>query len=227
MPSWTIASMRAWPNAPRDCLLASTSRSVVTCEVEVGEVLVGVVDDAEPLVQRAADCPWCCGWSLPSTGRRGGVTESSRSLTARAISAWRPASACAHRLRRGRWSRPARAHFAQAVFQLVGAHRPAPWPPPRRPAGRRARTHDGDRSAAATSASAPKPTRASPRLTGRSPTMKRISFMRLLVADSAAIANEEGTCRYNGLIPWRDRIMADGRATAADRRGIDRGKSAA
>ena len=33
MPSWTIASIRAWPNAPRDCLLASTSRSVVTCVV--------------------------------------------------------------------------------------------------------------------------------------------------------------------------------------------------
>ena len=33
MPSWTIASIRACPNAPRDCLLASTSRSVVTCEV--------------------------------------------------------------------------------------------------------------------------------------------------------------------------------------------------
>ena len=33
MPSWTMASIRAWPNAPRDCLLASTSRSVVTCDV--------------------------------------------------------------------------------------------------------------------------------------------------------------------------------------------------
>src|ERR1700710_558182 len=33
MPSWTIASIRAWPNAPRDCLLASTSRKVVTCDV--------------------------------------------------------------------------------------------------------------------------------------------------------------------------------------------------
>ncbi len=33
MPSCTIASIRAWPNAPRDCLLASTSRSVVTCVV--------------------------------------------------------------------------------------------------------------------------------------------------------------------------------------------------
>src|SRR5436190_70228 len=33
MPSWTMASIRAWPNAPRDCLLASTSRSVVTWEV--------------------------------------------------------------------------------------------------------------------------------------------------------------------------------------------------
>ena len=43
--------MRPWPNAPRACLLASTWRSEVTCEDEVGEVLLRVVDDGEPLVE--------------------------------------------------------------------------------------------------------------------------------------------------------------------------------
>ena len=50
-PSCTIASMRAWPKAPRTCLLESTSRSEVTCDESSVEVLLRTVDDREPLVQ--------------------------------------------------------------------------------------------------------------------------------------------------------------------------------
>ena len=93
MPSWTIASIRAWPNAPRDCLLASTSRSVVTCEVRSVRFLCALsmmpsrscsTRKLSMVLRVVASIDWPTRW----------VTESSRSLTARAISAWRPASAC-------------------------------------------------------------------------------------------------------------------------------------
>ena len=92
MPSWTIASIRAWPNAPRDCLLASTSRSVVTCEVRSVRFLCALsmmpsrscsTRRLSMVLRVVASIDWPTRW----------VTESSRSLTARAISAWRPASA--------------------------------------------------------------------------------------------------------------------------------------
>jgi len=47
------------------------------------------------------------------------------------------------------------------------------------------------------SASAAKPISAAPVRTGRSPTVKRISFMLSLVTDSGLNANEEGTFMVN------------------------------
>ena len=43
--------MRPWPNAPRACLLASTSRSEVTCEERSVRFLLRIVDDGEPFVE--------------------------------------------------------------------------------------------------------------------------------------------------------------------------------
>ena len=95
MPSWTIASIRAWPKAPRDLLVGEHVAQGRDLRGEVGEVLVRVVDDAEPLMQLAQSCPSCCAWCFSIDWPTRWVTESSRSLTARAISACRPASACA------------------------------------------------------------------------------------------------------------------------------------
>ncbi len=51
------------------------------------------------------------------------VTESSRSLTARVISAWRPTSACAHRVDAAGGLGLRAQHLAEALFQFVGANR--------------------------------------------------------------------------------------------------------
>ena len=141
MPSWTIASIRAWPNAPRDCLLASTSRSVVTCVVRSVRFLCALsmmpsrscsTRKLSMVLRVVCSIDWPTRW----------VTESSRSLTARAISAWRPASACAHRIDPAGGLALRAQHFAQAFFQFVGADglrhrqfRAAPAGP---------RDHDGD-----------------------------------------------------------------------------------
>ena len=174
MPSWTIASIRAWPKAPRDCLLASTSRSVVTCEVRSVRFLCALsmmpsrscsTRRLSMVLRVVASIDWPTRW----------VTESSRSLTARAISAWRPASACAHRIdpAGGLALRPQ--HLAEALLQLVGAdrlrHRQF------RAAAAGAGDDDGDRPAAAPARA--RRSRSAHRRSriGRSPTMKRISFM--------------------------------------------------
>ena len=105
------------------------------------------------------------------------VTESSRSLTVRAISAWRPASAwpiastrpvaslCARIISESR-SSSSSARIACAI--AISA--------PRRPERAITTAIVSSRS----SASAPKPISAAPVRTGRSPTMKRISFMEPL-----------------------------------------------
>ena len=51
------------------------------------------------------------------------VTESSRSFTARAISAWRPASAWAHRIDAAGGFALCTQHFRKPFFKLVGADR--------------------------------------------------------------------------------------------------------
>ena len=94
MPSCTIASIRAWPNAPRDCLLASTSRSVVTCEVRSVRFLCALsMMPSRSCSTRRLSMVWRVVASIDWPTRC--VTESSRSLTARVISDWRPTSACA------------------------------------------------------------------------------------------------------------------------------------
>ena len=121
MPSWTIASIRAWPNAPRDCLLASTSRSVVTCAVRSVRFLCALsmmpsrscsLRKLSIVLRVVCSIDWPTRW----------VTESSRSLTARAISACRPASACAIASTRPVDSLWARSMSLQPLLQLVGAH---------------------------------------------------------------------------------------------------------
>ena len=51
MPSWTMASIRACPNAPRDLLVGEHVAQRRHLRGEFGEVLVRIVDDAEPLMQ--------------------------------------------------------------------------------------------------------------------------------------------------------------------------------
>src|SRR5450631_2538126 len=89
MPSCTIASIRAWPNAPRDCLLASTSRSVVTCEVRSVRFL----------------------WALSMMPRRSCSTRS-ESMVLRVVCSIDAAGGLALRAE----------HFAQALFEFVGAN---------------------------------------------------------------------------------------------------------
>ena len=102
------------------------------------------------------------------------VTESSRSLTARAMSAWRPASA---------WpiasTRPVASVWARSISLRRSSSSSAriacaiASSAPRRPE----RAITMAMISSSISASAPKPISASPVRTGQSPIMKRISFM--------------------------------------------------
>ena len=122
MPSCTIASIRAWPNAPRDCLLASTSRSVVTCEVRSVRFLCALsMMPSRSCSTRKLSMVWRVVASIDWPTRW--VTESSRSLTARVISDWRPTSACAMASTRPVEFALRPQHLAQALFQFVSANR--------------------------------------------------------------------------------------------------------
>lgn len=108
----TIASIRACSNAPRDRLLASTSRSVVTCGLYRRKPR-GRIDDARAVLRPCTRklsmvlrvvCPI-------DYGRDGSRIQPP--LTARAISAWRPAMT-RHRINPIR-PRLCAEHFAQAL----------------------------------------------------------------------------------------------------------------
>ena len=176
MPSWTMASIRAWPNAPRDCLLASTSRKRGDLRGQIGEILVRVVDDAEPLMQHAQAVHGVAGGGFhrladPVRHRIQPLVDRARHLGLAADQRLRhrvdPAGGLALRPQ----------HLAEALLQLVGAdglrHRHF------RPAAAGAGDDDGDGQQQHQRQRA----EADQRLAGvdrRSPTMKRISFMPLL-----------------------------------------------
>ncbi len=198
--------------------MASTSRSVVTCEVRSVRFLWALSmmpsrscsTRSESMVLRVVcSIDWPTRW----------VTVSSRSLTARAMSAWRPASACPIAS-----TRPVASLWARSISLKRSSSSTARMAcatassAPRRP----------DRAitmamiVSNVSASAPKPISAAPVWTGRSPIMKRISFMGALVADSSANANEEGTFMVNRRLIF---VVKD--ALTGGEARIDPGKSAA
>ena len=102
------------------------------------------------------------------------VTESSRSLTARAMSAWRPASAWPIS-----WTRPVASDWARSISLTRSSSSSAriacaiASAAPRLPDRAMMMAMISNR----TSASAPNPSSASPVCTGASPIVKRISFM--------------------------------------------------
>jgi len=87
MPSWTIASIALGRRRAR-LLVASTSRSVVTCEVRSVRFLCALSMMRAAHAARAG-CPWCCAWSAPSTGRPGGSpNQAARSPRAPCSADW-------------------------------------------------------------------------------------------------------------------------------------------
>ena len=122
MPSCTIASIRAWPNAPRDCLLASTSRSVVTCEVRSVRFLCALsMMPSRSCSTRRLSMVWrvvaSIDWPTRCVTRIQPLVDRPRHL----------GLAARQRLRHGvdpsggLALRPQ--HLAQALFQFVGADR--------------------------------------------------------------------------------------------------------
>ena len=63
--------MRAWPKAPRACLLPSTSRSEMTWPRQLREVLLGMVEHGDALVEALQPLPPSAAWSRPWNGRSG------------------------------------------------------------------------------------------------------------------------------------------------------------
>ena len=122
MPSCTIASIRAWPNAPRDCLLASTSRSVVTCDVRSVRFLCALS------MMPSRSCSTRKLIHGVARGRFHRLADAVRHRIQPLVDRARHLGLAAHqRLRHGvdpsggLALRPQ--HFAQALFQFVGADR--------------------------------------------------------------------------------------------------------
>ncbi len=89
-PSCTIASMRAWPKAPRTCLLERTSRSEVTWEESSVRFFCALSMSARRscrCCRRSTVCLVVASMDWPMRPD----TASSRSLTMRARSDWRAA----------------------------------------------------------------------------------------------------------------------------------------